>query len=172
MTKFISIVLKHYHRFLDEWKANERRRQLIEQYKSYVPKYRSRTKHDHDVIRQQITPDPTVCSHIKGGRHRLRLITKDYAISVHTYIDNRTVVRCLLCGKEWDRFDKEAEKMIKNTSNTPTSSERDLYNIRATINGEVLYFESAQALKDRYPEWDGKIVKLGGKYVTHYDLYD
>jgi len=64
------------------------------------------------------------CSHLKGGsRGNVGL---DFAVGRHTFIDGHIEVKCLVCSKQFDPRGKEAQFMLKRTSNTPSSSEVSL----------------------------------------------
>lgn len=83
------------------------------------------------------------CTHLKGGRNRIRTQAKDFAVSSHRFVNNEQVVRCLLCGAKWKSKDtteylyrygkqipnhtgigwREALQMAAESSNKPSSSE-------------------------------------------------
>jgi len=63
------------------------------------------------------------CTHLKAGGTRNLSSYKDYAISLHTFADGHSRVKCLICGKEWEPDSPEALKMLGSTTNTRTSSE-------------------------------------------------
>lgn len=83
------------------------------------------------------------CTHLKGGRNRIRTQAKDYAVYLHRFVDNEQVIRCQLCGAKWKSKDtteylmrygkqvpnhtgigwREALTMVAESSNKPSSSE-------------------------------------------------
>jgi hypothetical protein len=93
--------------------------------KPYIPKYWTRTPDEHEAIRRRIQRDPKHCKHLKGG-YWTSPAFKDYNISCHTFPNNQTRVRCLTCKKEWIPNSPdwaEAQMMLNNTTNRPTSSD-------------------------------------------------
>jgi hypothetical protein len=101
---------------------------------------RKKNSQDHtakDLLRQ------ARCTHLKGGRKGPRSQVRDYAVGIHTFIDQKSSIRCFLCKMEWKPKDTqeflfrkgkkianhtkigwfEATKMLEQTTNTPTSSE-------------------------------------------------
>jgi hypothetical protein len=84
------------------------------------------------------------CLHLKGGRSRMAKQNKDYAFSLHTFIDNTSRIKCLICGMKWFPYDTR-EWLVRNgrairnhtglgwadvlnlfgtsTTNTPTAAE-------------------------------------------------
>jgi hypothetical protein len=83
------------------------------------------------------------CKHLKGGRRGPKAGVKDYAVGVHTFIDQVTVIKCQLCSMKWRKDDTveflyrkgkkiknhtrigwaEASAMVAQSTNTATSSE-------------------------------------------------
>ena len=83
------------------------------------------------------------CKHRKGGKNGPKNATVDFAVSMHTYINAETVIKCLICGAKWHPEDtqewlvrggkkvsnhthigwREASEMVEQSSNTATSSE-------------------------------------------------
>jgi len=83
------------------------------------------------------------CKHLKGGRRGPKAGVKDYAVGIHTFIDQSTIIKCHLCGMKWRRDDtveylyrkgkkirnhtrigwEEASAMVAQSTNTQTSSE-------------------------------------------------
>jgi negative regulator of genetic competence, sporulation and motility len=83
------------------------------------------------------------CTHLKGGKNRIRTQAKDYNIYMHTFINAERVIVCCMCGMKWKmkdtkeflfRFGKkvpnhtkigwdEACEMLGQTSNQNSSSE-------------------------------------------------
>jgi hypothetical protein len=83
------------------------------------------------------------CKHLKGGGRGPKNAAKDYALSLHTYVNAETVAKCLICGAKWHPEDtkewlmrggkkisnhthigwREVGEMLESSSNTPTSSE-------------------------------------------------
>jgi len=87
-----------------------------------------------------------MCTHLKGGKegpNRPRSARIDYAVSFHTFIDGRSYIKCLICSSKWKPGDTadflirrgqkvknhtglgwdQAWNMLKNSTNTPTTSE-------------------------------------------------
>jgi hypothetical protein len=68
------------------------------------------------------------CTHLKGG-NLLLPCTKDYNISIHTFINAQVRARCLSCGKIWWKHQvstetwKEVMAMFDSSTNEATSSE-------------------------------------------------
>jgi len=61
------------------------------------------------------------CLHLKGtGNTGFK---KDYAVGQHTFIDGHVEVKCLICSKQFKPQLPETLFMLKNTTNTKTSSE-------------------------------------------------
>jgi hypothetical protein len=74
------------------------------------------------------------CNHLKGGgAHRFRFgwdmfrgKSKDYNVIRHVFADTSEVIRCVSCRKQWrpkNRGWKKAVEMMKQSTNTPSSSE-------------------------------------------------
>lgn len=105
----------------------------------------ARSEYEDDLV------DQAKCKHLKGGKNRIRLQAKDFAVYHHTYINRETVIRCFLCGMKWKPQDtkesllrngkkvanhtnigwEEAIAMLAETSNQPSSSEVPLTTISA-----------------------------------------
>lgn len=82
----------------------------------------------------------SICTHLKGGK--IKSPRTDYAVGHHTYPDNSSFIRCLICGAKWKKLDTkeflvrrgkkvpnhtglgwlDAIQMLKSSTNTPTSS--------------------------------------------------
>jgi hypothetical protein len=96
-------------------------------------------KHHYDAkIERQ-----TKCRHKKGGKNGPKSGVVDYAVFYHTYINNESVIKCMLCGAKWKVNDTDqflvrngknipnhtkigwtrALEMVSQSTNTPTSSE-------------------------------------------------
>src|SRR5277367_4151394 len=60
-----------------------------------------------DLVKQ------ATCKHLKGGKNRRKSSTKDYAVSMFTYISGETVIKCLLCGMKWRPTDT-VERVARN----------------------------------------------------------
>jgi hypothetical protein len=104
----------------------------------YIPKYVTDDPKKQQEIRDRQKRERKDCSHLKGGRPKSGLI-KDYCVSLHTFIDGRKRIRCLLCGfTVWNNEPgwAEALKMVKKSSNSPTSSESVHYRVRFS-NGSI-----------------------------------
>lgn len=83
------------------------------------------------------------CRHLKGGSVAGAIQKTDYALSMHTFIDKTTRIKCLLCSASWFPYDTaewlvrggkavrnhtgigwtEALRMMGQSSNTLTTSE-------------------------------------------------
>lgn len=83
------------------------------------------------------------CKHLKGGKNRKATQNEDYLLSIHTFIDGVTRIKCLLCGMKWFPLDtdeflvrggklvpnhtglgwKEVFRFVGKSTNTPTTSE-------------------------------------------------
>jgi len=64
------------------------------------------------------------CRHLKGGGGPT--IYDDYNVMDHTFCDGSRWIKCLTCGKKWERGDsdwKEALRMVSESTNSPSSSE-------------------------------------------------
>ena len=94
--------------------------------KFYVPRYLTRTKKEHQDIRNHVRKNPDTCDHLKGGPTRSPAAGLDYNVSHHKFIDGSERVRCLNCGRKWFKGKPDwsgALYMVKNSTNTRTSSE-------------------------------------------------
>ena len=60
-----------------------------------------------DLVKQ------SVCKHLKGGKHRRKSSTKDYAVYMHTFISGETYIKCQLCGMKWRPTDT-VERVVRN----------------------------------------------------------
>jgi hypothetical protein len=54
------------------------------------------------------------CKHLKGGKHKLKADQKiDPNVSIHNFIDGKTVVKCHTCGAKW-RPEDTVEFLIRD----------------------------------------------------------
>lgn len=83
------------------------------------------------------------CAHLKGGRRDWGVVRfrRDYAVSMHTFIDGSQRIRCLLgCGwevwnkQEWSLKWQVGLNMVNRSTNWPTSSEVPVF---TTVSGPV-----------------------------------
>ena len=58
------------------------------------------------------------CTHLKGGKNRIRTQAKDYNIYMHTYINAERVIRCCSCGAKWKMRDTK-EFLFRNGKKVP-----------------------------------------------------
>jgi hypothetical protein len=111
-----------------------------------------------------------LCTHRKGGKG-LPGPKVDYAVSFHTFPDQSSYIRCLVCGFKWRNTDTEstivrrgvsidnptgigwkgAYQMIKDSSNTATSCE-------VQLNTSPVAVQAAKYIGD--PEEDRLVVEL------------
>ena len=101
---------------------------------------RRNAAHDEESARRR----QSICTHLKGQKSKVRVVNLvDYAVSFHTFVNNESYIRCLICGAKWKPNDtpqffirrgeqipnwtglgwKDAQKMATQSSNSPTSSE-------------------------------------------------
>lgn len=93
-----------------------------------------------------------LCSHKKGGKG-LKGPKVDYAVSFHTFVNQQSYIRCLICDMKWKNTDtqeflvrrgvkipnhtglgwKDAYRMVLESSNTATSSEVQLNVVPGTM---------------------------------------
>lgn len=61
------------------------------------------------------------CTHLKGGKNRIRTQAKDFAVYMHTYINAERIIRCFLCNMKWKMKDtkewlfREGKKIPNHT---------------------------------------------------------
>ncbi len=107
------------------------------------------------------------CKHLKGGNYRL---TKDYAVTTHTFIDGRQRIKCMLCGLEaWSNSGEDFKfaymrDLAEYSTNCPSASEQPVLGVK--FGGDIVeYFRHTPAgiaaLKAKYPLWDGKFKRAG-----------
>jgi hypothetical protein len=53
------------------------------------------------------------CTHLKGGKTKRGTQQKDFNLSLHTFTDNTTRLKCLACGMKWFPYDTE-KWLIRN----------------------------------------------------------
>lgn len=106
------------------------------------------------------------CNHIKGGKFRPRVGILDYNVTTHTFIDGRTRIQCVLCGTEaysnsgWDFKFAWLRRMAESSTNRPSSSEQVQLEVKC---GKALMATfpdtptGREALRKRFPEWDGTV---------------
>jgi hypothetical protein len=107
------------------------------------------------------------CSHLKGGRPMGR--RSDYAVTIHTFIDGSQRIKCILCGwTVWNHPDWRFKwavgmKMVKTSTNTPTSSQIMLQvmeqkiksgEICAPVTARIKVFQSSNGTINTEAEWD------------------
>ena len=101
---------------------------------------RRNAAHDEESARRR----QSICTHLKGQKSKVRVVNLvDYAVSFHTFVNNESYIRCLICGAKWKPNDtpqffirrgeqipnwtglgwKDAQRMATQSSNSPTSSE-------------------------------------------------
>ena len=88
--------------------------------------YSIRSEVEHQAIRESIRFDPKTCKHLKAEKTRRKEAFYDYNVSQHTFINGITRIRCNNCGTKWFKGDpgwEEALRMMKSTTNRPSSSE-------------------------------------------------
>ena len=97
----------------------------------------AKTHYDKQIVKQ------ARCRHMKGGKHGPKSGVTDFCVSIHTYINGESVIKCLLCGMKWKAKDTveflvrggrkianhtkkgwaEALEMVAQSTNSATSSE-------------------------------------------------
>ena len=109
------------------------------------------------------------CKHLKGGNYR-PLQVKDYAITIHTFIDSRTRLKCMLCGVEaWSNSGMDfkynwLKSLAEQSTNWPSASEQVLLEVRR---GKILLatFPNTETgrteLRKQFPNWDGTYTQPG-----------
>jgi hypothetical protein len=118
-------------RFAEERALNKRRRSVVERVLNrFILGRRDlnavrpvlETKTPDAIVKMFERPSEDDCDHKKGGKLRRRYAT-DYAVTCHTFVDGSSLVKCMICGKKWKRTDPIAIEMMRESTNTPSSSE-------------------------------------------------
>lgn len=60
----------------------------------------------------------SICTHLKGGKHRMKNSAKDYAVYAHTFIDGVTKIKCQICGMKWVMEDTD-EYLVRHGKQIP-----------------------------------------------------
>jgi hypothetical protein len=136
LQQMVSILLEEKMEALSEKKEKQR---------IYAARDKSRKElSSYNVAQKQQAQK--LCSHLKGGKideHHPKGPLVDYAVYHHTYPDGSTAIKCLICSMSWKKKDTadylvrggkripnhtglgwlDALRMIRQSTNTPTSSE-------------------------------------------------
>ncbi len=91
--------------------------------------YMQRLLKDPDRLKRLLSqPTHEKCTHLKGGQV-VRSPRSDYAVTGFTFPDGHSEIRCMVCGKTWDKDYaspeewEEAMQMMQKSTNTWASSE-------------------------------------------------
>ena len=63
------------------------------------------------------------CNHLKGGRHKRFGGPKDYILTQHRFPNGQIKIWCQLCQKQFDPKAEVTREMLKQTTNSLSSSE-------------------------------------------------
>jgi hypothetical protein len=131
--QLLRLMLEREARQAKKEEDDERARQVRD-----VQRQKNAQSHSlQDIVRQ------ARCTHLKGGKGRLKSQNKDYAVYHFTFTNARQVIRCQICRMEWRAQDtkeflfrkgkkianhtqrgwNEAQEMLASSSNTAGSAE-------------------------------------------------
>lgn len=117
--------------------AKEQAEEIARDAKNKQRELNAQNHTEKDLLRQ------ARCTHLKGGKKGPRSGVRDFAVYLHTYINAEQVIKCFLCKMAWKVNDTiqtlrrkgrnvpnhtkigwvEANAMLQQTTNTPSSSE-------------------------------------------------
>lgn len=163
--------------FNEKWSATYSRwfRAVAEHSELFVKKY---LKNDYEEAIADITwqtkcrvyNKQSRCKHSKGGKRKPAPVSRDYAVTTHTFIDGRQRIKCMVCGLEaWSNSGEDFKfaymsNLAEYSTNCPSASEQPVLGVK--FNGYIVeYFHHTPAgiaaLKAKYPLWDGKFKRAG-----------
>jgi hypothetical protein len=135
----------------DEYEATQRRTEQ---------RAKNAQAHDEKILLKQAR-----CKHLKGTKKSQKSQNKDYAVYSHTFINAVTVVQCHLCGMKWKNQDTaeylfrngrkisnhtkigwvEAQAMLDQSTNTPSSSEVPMTGTPIANSGVVINSQTVES---------------------------
>lgn len=133
LSALLEIIMRREARLAKSEEAEEVRRQARDKQRHFNAQHHT----DADLETQKN------CKHLKGGKHGPRSQVRDFAVSMHTYINAEQIIRCHICNMKWKVRDtketlyrhgkkvinhtnvgwEEACTMLTQTTNKPSSSE-------------------------------------------------
>jgi hypothetical protein len=133
LAMLLEVIMRREARLAKSEEAEEFRRNARDKQREFNAQHHS----DADIDNQRN------CKHLKGGKNGPRSQVRDFAISLHTYINAEQVIRCHICSAKWKIRDtkdylyrqgkqvpnhtrigwEEACTMLTQSTNRPSSSE-------------------------------------------------